>query len=231
VLVILTLLISQVWAAPQTPEGWNRTRLMIRTVGETWDDAGITSNYGMGTVGFGLGVMQPIWGPLAVDIELSYKRLREGGKNISAEEYSGRYLQLIPISVLLEYRVSAGKGRLEAFFGVGPSLVAYSENHQRSKYMTDVAAANEKPGLRMPNDPEPDPTVMGDVVSGMRPSVETRLGLRIDSGLIQAPAAPARAGPVTGLEFEIYAARRFTSTKTGFNLNTWRACIGMGLRF
>ena len=82
-LAMLILLINTVWAAPEYPDDWMGTRLVLRGAAETWDDAGITSNYGMGSIGLGLGVVQPIWGPLAVDIEFTYNRLREGGKKQS----------------------------------------------------------------------------------------------------------------------------------------------------
>ena len=230
-LAILTLLISSAWAVPDYPDGWKNTRLMLRGAAETWDDAGITSNYGMGGIGMGLGIVQPIWGPFALDVEFTYKRLREGGKNVSAEEYSGRYLQIIPVSALVEIRAPISSMPIELFVGSGPAIVAYSENQQRNEYMEAVVKYNEKPGLRLPNEPEPDPSIVGDVINGARPSVEARAGIRIDPGFVQPPMAPSRGGALTGVEIELYAARRFTSTGSGFNFNTWRLCMGVGLRF
>jgi hypothetical protein len=230
-LATLTLLISSAWAAPDYPENWNSTRLVIRGVAETWDDAGITSNYGMGGVGLGLAIMQPIWGPLAIDIEFTYKRMREGGKNLSNEEYDGRLLQLIPVTAIIEYRAPISTIPIELFFGTGPSIVSYAENLQRTEYMDTVVKANQKPGLRLPNEPEATSDTVGDVIRGARPCIEVRAGIRIDPGFIRKPMAPATAGPLSGVEFEIYGARRFTSSDNGFNLNTWRAGVGMGLRF
>ena len=231
VLAILTLLINTVWAAPEYPDGWTNTRLMIRGAAETWDDAGITSNYGMGAVGLGVGLVQPIWGPVALDIEFTYKRLREGGKNLSAEEYSGRYLQIIPVSALIEIRAPISSMPIEVFVGTGPAIVAYAENQQRAEYMEAVEKYNEQPGLNLPNQPASDSAVIGTVIHGARPSVEARAGIRIDPGFIHQPMAPAQGGALTAVEIEIYGARRFTSTTSGFNLNTWRLCLGMGLRF
>ena len=230
-LAILTLLINSAWAAPEYPEGWKNTRLMIRGAAETWDDAGITSNYGMGGIGLGLGLVQPIWGPIALDIEFTFKKLREGGKNISAEEYSGRYLQLIPVSALIEFRAPISSMPIELFVGTGPAIVAYAETQQRAEYMEAVNKYNEKPGLRLPNEPETDSAVIGTTSQGARPSVEARAGIRIDPGFIHRPMAPASGGALSAVEIELYGARRFTSTTSGFNLNTWRLCMGMGLRF
>lgn len=230
-LAMLILLISAAWSTPDYPEDWNNTRLVIRGVGETWDDTGITSNYGMGGVGLGIAVMQPIWGPLAFDIEFTYKRMREGGKNVSAEEFDGRILQLIPVTAMIQIRAPISSMPVELFVGTGPAIVSYAENKQRTEYMEAVLKANEKPGLRLPNEPDIDASTTGDVVRGARPCVELRAGLRIDPGFIRRPMAPASAGPLSGIEIEIFGARRFTSSTNGFNLNTWRAGFGLGLRF
>ena len=230
-LAILILLISASFATSTPSDDWNATRLVIRGAAETWDDAGITSNYGMGGIGLGLGLVQPVWGPLAVDVEFTYNRLREGGKKVSTEEYKGRLFQIIPVSVLVEYRAPLRGGRVELFAGMGPAVVAYAEDQQREDYMEDVAKALEKPGLRTPGELATDDVPVSSVIRGARPSFEVRGGLRIDPGFIQRPMAPAHTGPVSGIELEIYVARRFTSTTSGFNLNTWRACFGLGLRF
>lgn len=230
-LAMLILLISSAWAAPDYPEDWNSTRLVLRGVGDSWDDTGITSNYGMGSVGLGIGVMQPIWGPLAFDIEFTYKRMREGGTNVSSADYNGRTLQMIPVTALVQVRAPISSMPVELFVGTGPAIVSYAEDKQRTQYMDAVLKANEKPGLRLPNEPSVDPSTAGDVVRGARPCVELRAGLRIDPGFIQRPMAPAQAGPLSGIEIEIFGARRFTSTTNGFNLNSWRAGFGLGLRF
>ena len=114
-LAMLILLISSAWAAPDYPEDWNSTRLVLRGVGDSWDDTGITSNYGMGSVGLGIGVMQPIWGPLAFDIEFTYKRLREGGTNVSSADYNGRTLQMIPVTALVQVRAPISSMPVELF--------------------------------------------------------------------------------------------------------------------
>lgn len=230
-LVMLTLLISSAWSGPDYPEDWNHTRLFIRGVAETWDDPGITSNYGMGGVGMGLAILQPIWGPIALDIEFTYKRMREGGKNVSLEEYDGRLLQIIPVTAIVQIRAPISTLPIELFVGTGPSIVSYAENLQRTEFMDTALTATQKPGLRLPNEPAPDASTNGDVIQGARPCVEARAGIRIDPGFIRKPMSPATAGPLTGVEIEIYGARRFTSSSNGFNFNTWRAGIGMGLRF
>jgi len=212
-------------------QSMKQPRLVIRAVGETWDDAAIAANYGMGSIGLGLGYVQPVFGPFALDVEFTYKRLREGGRAISADEYDGRYLQLLPVSAVLEYRLLVSRAPVELFAGAGPALVIYTEDQQRSSFMDEVNEASEKPGLRGPDDPEPELSSSHVVIRGARPSWEARAGVRIDTGLIQPPNPPAPGGPIRALDVEIYVARRFTTKGTGFNLNTWRASVGLGMRF
>jgi hypothetical protein len=232
VLVILTLLSSVVWAGPVSLDGFRSTRLIIRGAAETFDDAAIATNYGLGSLGLGVGIVQPLWGPLALDVEFTYKRFREGGKNVSSEEYKGRYLQVIPISALIEFRAPISSTKpIELFVGSGPVIVTYAETQQRTDFMTAVDKYHQKPGLNLPSEPTKDADVIGDVIRGARPCVEVRAGIRIDTGFIQPTMAPSTSGAVKGVELEIYGARRFTSTSNGFNLNTWRLAVGLGLRF
>ena len=143
-LAMLILLISSAWAAPDYPEDWNSTRLVLRGVGDSWDDTGITSNYGMGSVGLGIGVMQPIWGPLAFDIEFTYKRLREGGTNDSSADYNGRTLQMILATVL--YRSAHPFHRCQSsYLWVQARYCLHAEDKQRTQYMDAVSKPTKNP--------------------------------------------------------------------------------------
>lgn len=116
-------------------------------------------------------------------------------------EESGLF-QLVPLSVVAEWPFYEGDPAL-AYVGLGPTMTVYSE--------------------RWPGETE--------LVSGMRPGLEARLGGRIDTGLVQRPRAPAPQG-LSALELHVYGARRIElpAAAAGFELGAWRVALGVGFR-
>lgn len=188
------------------PDG---VRIVPRLVVEMWNDPYLASRFRSGGPGAALGAVIPVVGPFAVDVELGYQRIKGENDGI---------LQMMPLSVLAEARWVPDSGHgLELFTGVGPTLTSWSESAQDPAWMGELQ-----------DDPDrPPPTVL----RGARPGVELRVGSRIDLGWVQPSLAPAPSSAVTSYELEIHLARRFAPTSSGFDLNTWRAGLGLALVF
>lgn len=112
--------------------------------------------------------------------------------------------EVAPLSALVE--LSAPLGSITGFVGLGPSLTVFTER-------------SERPGV--------------SVVDGARIAGEIRGGLRIDTGLVDPPMAPAPSGPLQRLDVELYVGRRtqLPGGPPGLLLGAWRASLGLGLVF
>ncbi len=94
-------------------------------------------------------------------------------------------------------------GAVDGFVGLGPTWTVFSEGAEQ-----------------------------GPVVAGARIAGELRAGLRVDTGLVQAPVGPASAGPVRGVELEVMVGRRSELPGgDGFALGAWRGGVGLLARF
>jgi len=200
---MLLALIELGVAAPEAPPP--RLELIVRGVAETWADGGIGTAYRTGALSGGVGLVVTAHELVAVDLEFAYKRLAGQGA------WEGSRFEMVPISLLPEFTWT--RRGMTWFAGIGPTLTVFSERHPGGH---DTAA---------------DPRVQ--VLQGGRIAVETRVGVRFDTGLVQQPMPPAVGGPVRGLAVEVYAARRIQKPgdNPGFNLSAWRAALGLGLRF
>jgi hypothetical protein len=195
-------------AAPRrAPE---RVRLVVRGLGELWHDPWIGGRYRTGGLGAGLGLVVPLGGFLAVDAEVGYAR-------VQATDGEGAF-QVLPVAILAEARwTPAQDGVLELFGGLGPALTMWSEGGQDPAY---TGPLQDEPV-------EEGPTVL----RGARPGLELRVGTRIDLGFGQPSLAPAPEQALDGVELEIFLSRRLAPTGSGFDLNAWRAGLGVALRF
>lgn len=216
--MLLTLLLGSLAQAgppssaqPQAPTG---IRVAMRGIIENWHDPYIASRFRSGGLSAGVGLVIPAWGPLNVDIEVTYQR-------VPAASGEGT-MQMMPVSILAEYTMTPrGNGDLELFIGAGPAVMMWTEGGQNTDHTTAL----------LPSDVEGGPQVGAEVLRGARPGLEARLGGRIDLGLVQESLRGVPQRSVRAVELEIYGARRFTSHSAGFNLNTWRGGIGLALRF
>ncbi len=209
--MIAVLIAAAAWAAPEvlppteTPKQplLHDVRLMIRGMAESLEDDGIGTVYGNGFRAGGVGLVVPIWNGLGVEVEFAYARMKP------KDEGTNR-LEIMPISVPIEWSFGDRNGRLDVFLGAGPSFTVFSERH----------GPNEE-GI--------------SVTRGTRVGIDTRVGARFDLGLIKPPMPPANAGPLRAIEIEIYLGRRFqmphNESWTGFDLAAWRGAISLGLRF
>ena len=117
-------------------------------------------------------------------------------------------MRLVPLSAPLQWNFGDPDG-VSPYVGVGPSFTTFSETHPR-----------DEQGYA--------------VTSGARLGAEARLGLRADLGLVEPPMPPAKAGPVKGVELEVYIGRRFAlpsgDDSTGLSFGAWRGSVGLGFK-
>lgn len=195
------------FAAPQETD----VRIALRGIAEHWADPAIGSVYRTGGFIGGIGVIAPIYGPIGLDIEGGYKRMQHGDDGqdeaetgASTDHGTHPLLELVPISLLVEYRFELDES-LHAFAALGPTFTAFTERHS-----TDAAGLG--------------------VTRGARLAAELRTGIRVDTGLVEPPAAPAPS-PIDALELEVYGARRLQRPGVdGFDLSAWRGSIGLVVR-
>src|SRR4051812_37519617 len=110
-LLSLSALASPIPEAPEKPG----VQLVIRGLVEQWNEPAISAVYKSGTWLGGIGVVAPVVGPVAVDLEASFRRLTGTSST----------LEMAPLSGLVE--LNGALGAASGFLGVGPTWTAYSE--------------------------------------------------------------------------------------------------------
>ncbi|MBN2801396.1 MAG: hypothetical protein JXX28_19800 [Deltaproteobacteria bacterium] len=180
----------------------------VRALGETWPDAAMGSTYRTGAVMGGVGLIVDVLPWVSADLEVAYRRL-----DPRLEDQDAR-MELVPLSLVAEASTRTERG-VQAFAGMGPALVLFSEYN---------ADGHADPALPTSEDAM-------TVLSGGRLGWELRTGIRVDTGLIQPPSAPAPGGVFRAAELEITAARRMQrpGREEGLRLSAWR--VGLGLVF
>lgn len=177
-------------------------RVAVRGIAETWSDAGIGTVYASGGLFGGIGVVAPLVGPLSLDVEVAYRRLYTDDGAESPDDTL--HMEIVPVSLVVEYVFDGDASPVEGFVGLGPALATYREHHP------------------------PDATGIG-LTGGAKISLEPRFGLRFDTGLVQPRMAPV--SPVQGVDVELYGARRLQMPGgQGFDLDAWRGGLGLAFR-
>jgi len=174
--------------------------LFLRGNAEAWADPAIGTFYRTGALMGGAGVVVDVFGPLSVDLDLAYRRASPAR---DPESETARF-ELVPITLLGEYRFEFADVPVDPFAGLGFAMVQFAERH----------------------DPGPDGRT---VTRGARPALELRAGVRVDLGLVQ--ESMIRPSPIERVDLELFAARRQEAPGgRGFDLSAWRAGIGLGVR-
>lgn len=170
----------------------------LSAVAETWDDTALGDVYRTGTIAPTVHAVVPLMGIVHLDLELGYRRIRARSDGLDAR------LEVVPASALVDLRL-VRRDFGELYLGLGPALFAYSERH---------------PGNASPSS--------STVLRGMRGAFETRLGVRIDTGLVSPSTIPDLKTGVKRVEIDISGGRRFVlPSDTGFRLGAWRLQIGV----
>jgi hypothetical protein len=174
----------------------------VRGIAETWSDPGIGTVYASGGLLGGVGVVVPLFGPVALDVEAAYRRMYTDEGSDTPDDTLR--MEVLPVSFLAEYHFRSDESPVDGFVGLGPSFAGYREHHP------------------------PDETGLG-LTRGAKFSLELRTGLRFDTGLVQPRMAPT--SPIQGVDLEIYGARRMQLPGgTGFDLDAWRGGVGLAFR-
>lgn len=206
----LLFLSSVTTAAPvsrDSSSGLENVRLVVRGVGEALQDPSLTRIYRNSLLSGGVGIVIPLHTYVAIDIEAIYKK--QAGTEVFADEGDASAIpsafEIVPLTLAIEGRwPMLGGGEL--FLGVGPTLTIFSEEHS----------------IRQDN---------GQVsTEGMKVNMDTRFGVRMDTGLIQPSMAPVRTREVQGVDLELFIGRRWQFGETGFNLSAWRGGLGFAFR-
>jgi len=208
---ILLLLLSGVATAAPMPPGATQdresVRLVVRGVGEAWQDPSLTRIYRNSLLSGGVGIVIPLHTYLALDIEAIYKR--QAGTEVYADDGDDSFIvsafELVPLTLSVEGRwPTVGGGEL--FLGVGPTVTVFTEEHS----------------IRADN---------GQVATqGMKINMDSRFGVRLDTGLIQPSMAPVRTREIQGVDLELFIGRRWQFGETGFDLSAWRGGFGFAFR-
>ena len=205
---MFSMLISSLAFAAPDGDG---LRLAARGVGVSLADQHIGTLYRSSWFTGGGAVIVPVADQIAVDVEVSYKRM----SGVTRDEDTGELdtdtasLELVPVTALGLYEVPVGRG--DVYAGVGWSFVGFRQY--------DVVGNELFPSGQ---------------IAGTKVCPEVRLGTRLDTGLIEAPLAPV-GGPVAeALELELYVSRRKQlsgGSAEGLDLSAWRFAGGLAVRF
>jgi hypothetical protein len=170
----------------------------VRAVAETWDDAVLGDVYRTGMVAPAVTAVVPLLGIVQLDLEAAYRRVAARDEGLEAR------LEMAPLAALLDLEL-VHRDMGDLYLAAGPALTVFSERH----------IGNTATG---------DPTV----VRGMRGALETRVGARIDTGLVRPSTIPDLRTGVKRLEVDVSAGRRFVlPSDTGFRLGAWRLQVGI----
>lgn len=202
------MLISSLAFAAPAEDG---LRLAARGLGISLADQDIGALYRSSWFTAGGAVVVPVVDQVALDVEVTYKRMSGVTRHPDTHELDAdtASLELVPITALGLYEVPTGRGDL--YLGLGWSMVTFRQY--------DVVGNDEHPSGQ---------------IAGTKVCPEVRLGTRIDTGLVEAPLAPIGGPMAEALEVELYVARRKQlsgGNAEGFDLSAWRFAGGLAVRF
>ncbi|MCA9573256.1 MAG: hypothetical protein KC656_35715 [Myxococcales bacterium] len=170
----------------------------VRAVAESWDDSALGDVYRTGMLAPAVGAVIPVIGIVQLDLEVAYRRLKPRDDGVDAR------LEMMPAMALVELEL-VHRDFGDLYLGAGPSLATFTERHPGNT--TDTTTS---------------------VLRGMRGALETRAGVRIDTGLAAPSTIPDMKSGVKRIELDISGGRRFVlPSPTGFRLGAWRVQVGV----
>ena len=211
-------------SAPAPRASWSPDVMFgFRGVGEVWQDPAIVQSYRSSRFsGAGFAALS-LWKPVLVEAELGYMRQASaGGRTIPADEVPAQLLVRDATGAIdqnVRYAIAAGAvelmpvtfsvlarketGGAELFAGAGLALAVFNER-------TDAGA-----------------------VSGVKPGLDMKAGVRVHTHVIQPPIRPSGGRPVQGMDVELMLGRRqhhAFGLGSGFDFSAWRVGIGLTAR-
>ncbi len=165
--MIAALLVTAALAADGDKE---REPILVigRGLIERWNDPAIATVYKSGAWLGGLGLVTPIIGPVAVDVEIGFARLKAGEAT----------LELVPLSGLVEG--FAPLGPVQGFAGLGPTWTGFTEVGGDEAVDGARIAAELRAGVRVDTqfvDPPAPPAPAGPIRALM---LEINVGRRFE---------------------------------------------------
>ncbi len=226
--VLAVLTVASALAQSRPPYPWESrepaepsVRVSLRGVAETWDDSAIGTVYRTGMFAPGVAIGMPLAGPVALEVEGAYRRIKPRDGTASAG--LDARMEVVPLVLTADLALKRAP-RWTWSVGAGPSLTVFAERHPEN-----IAYTRETSDAA---DSAEDSTNTGptSVVRGARLGLEARTRVAIDTGLFEPSRIPGIAGP-SGLDVELFAARRFTRPGApGLQLGAWRLGVGVAFR-
>lgn len=118
----MLLLVTSAVAGPADVIANEGVTVVVRGLGESWDDTSISSVYRPSAFFGGVGLVVPVHPMLSLDLEVA------SGRYVGpceGEDCEGYKLSVRPVSLVVEGRVPMDSGVF--FLGLGPSLATFSE--------------------------------------------------------------------------------------------------------
>jgi hypothetical protein len=184
----------------------SEVRIALRGVGEVWQDNSISRIYRGSTFLGAVGIVLPIHTYVVLDIEGGFKRVAGVEVNAFTSERSAveSVFETVPFVFDVEGRLPLQGGEL--YFGVGPTVTVFTEEHS----------------LRL------DTGLV--TTQGIKIGMDTRLGLRFETNLVRPSLAPGNRSAISGVDLEFWMGRRWQFGQEGFDLSAWRGGAGLMLR-
>lgn len=98
------------------------TLLVARGVAESWADPSIGAVYRTGALMGGAGVVVDLFGPIAVDVDVAYRRMEADGD-------PDQIFELMPVTLLGEFVFPAPEAPLDPYLGLGFTFASFAERH------------------------------------------------------------------------------------------------------
>ena len=205
--------LSEPWKPREPPEP--TVHIALRGLAETWDDSSIGTVYRTGMFAPGAAIGLPITGPISVEIEGAYRRIKP--RDGTASDGLDARMEVVPLVLTADFALKRAP-RWTWSAGLGPSLTVFAERHP------------ENVALTVPEDPTTGAEGT-NVVRGARLGLEARTRVAIDTGIFEPETIPGVSSGPSGLDVEIIAARRFTRPGApGLQLGAWRLGVGVAFR-
>lgn len=136
--MIAWLAVAALAGDAEQPRERRTVDVVLRGMVERWEDPSLSAVYASGVWAGGAGLVAPIVGPLDVDVELAFARLKGEGTTF----------EIAPLSLLPE--IGAPLGPVRGFLGVGPTWTVFGEREDEGLRGVTGAriAAEVRAGLR-----------------------------------------------------------------------------------
>lgn len=118
--------------------------VVVRGIGESWDEPTLTEDYVPGALLGGVGVVVPLHAMVVLDLEFAAGRWK--GSPVDCPGTCESTLTLKPVSLVVEARMPLERGY--AFAGAGLSLAVFNESAPTKVTLGQIGSVDLRGGLR-----------------------------------------------------------------------------------